>query len=213
MSVVTLDHVRAALALTDFDVPAAQRQMAPAKRTLRRDGPPTSDSRRASVLILLFPGTHGLSFALIKRTQNPNDRHSGQISLPGGSAEAGETVIETALRETREELGVAAPVDIIGQLTCLYIPHSDFKVRPVVGYIAARPVWVPDPAEVSDVIECPLDWLLDPARKVVEDWVIAGYTVRVPWYDIHGHQVWGATAIMLSEFEQRLHAVFTPPKS
>jgi 8-oxo-dGTP pyrophosphatase MutT (NUDIX family) len=214
MTPVTLDHIRAALALADFDVPAAQRRMAPEARAMRRSSQREGDPRRASVLILLFPGAydgeHGLVFALIQRTQNPHDRHSGQISLPGGAQEPGETVIETALRETREELGVGIPVQILGQLTCLYILHSDFEVRPVVGYISERPVWVPDAAEVVEVIECPVAWLLDDAQKVVENRTIDGHTIRVPWYDIRGHQVWGATAMILSEFEQRLKQVLSP---
>lgn len=210
MSTVTLGHIRAALALNDFDPEAAQRRMAPERRTLRRPLQRAVVPRRASVLILLYPGTHGVTFVLIRRTQNPNDRHSGQISLPGGSQELGETVIDTALRETHEELGVASPVQIIGQLTRLYIPHSDFEVYPVVGYLPIRPHWVPDPAEVSQVIDCPLAWLLDDARKHEADWVIAEHTVRVHWYDIAGHQVWGATAMMLSEFEQRFRAVLGP---
>jgi 8-oxo-dGTP pyrophosphatase MutT (NUDIX family) len=214
---VTLDHIRAALALDNFDVPAAQRRMAPESRTMRRSSQRDGDPRRASVLILLFPGDSsgenegesGLAFALMQRTQNPHDRHSGQISLPGGAQEPGETVIETALRETREELGVDGPMQILGQLTCLYIIHSDFEVRPVVGYVSTHPVWVPDAAEVVDVIECPVAWLLDDDRKVVEDWVIDGQVRRVPWYDVHGRKVWGATAMILSEFEHRLKHILS----
>ena len=98
-------------------------------------------------------------------------------------------------------------MDIIGSLTCLYITPSDFEVRPVVGHVKQRPVWVPDQAEVVEVIECPLDWLLDDAHKRIEDWERNGEVMRVPWYDVHGHKVWGATAIILSELEHRLRVV------
>ncbi|MBN1565313.1 MAG: CoA pyrophosphatase [Anaerolineae bacterium] len=187
--------------------------MAPEQRAMRRSSRRAGEPRRASVLILLFPGNRaakteaGLTFALIQRTTNPHDRHSGQISLPGGAQEPGETVIETALRETREELGVMSPVQILGTLTCLYILHSDFEVRPVVGYVPEHPQWQPDAAEVVEVIECPLAWLLDDDRKVVEHWTLDGQTRRVPWYDVQGRKVWGATAMMLSEFEHRLKYV------
>jgi 8-oxo-dGTP pyrophosphatase MutT (NUDIX family) len=203
--IVTLAQVHAALALTPFDVSAAQRRMAPQPRTLFRNPNRPEQPRQAAVLILLFPSPTGLAFVLTRRAEHPQDVHSGQISLPGGSQEAGETIQQTALRETHEELGInPTSIQLIGTLSTLYIPPSDFDVHPVVGYIAAPPQCVLDPIEIAEVIECPLDWLLDDTKKVVEDWDINGLQLRVPWYDIHGHRVWGATAIILSEFEQRL---------
>jgi 8-oxo-dGTP pyrophosphatase MutT (NUDIX family) len=207
MHLITLTEVRDALTLTDFDVEAAQRRMAPQSRSLRRSRQKAGEPRRASVLVLLFPYGEDLAFALVRRSENERDVHSGQIGLPGGAREAGETLIQTAIRETREELGVERPIEILGQLTCLYIPPSDFEVRPVVGYVPVRPSWSPDPVEVVEVIECPLGWLLDDEHKIVEDWDYNGQTLRVPWYDVGGHRVWGATAIMLSELEQRLRRI------
>jgi 8-oxo-dGTP pyrophosphatase MutT (NUDIX family) len=207
MRPIRLDHVRAALALDNFDVLAAQRCMAPRRRALRRSRTRPGHARQAGVLILLYPVEGGLAFPLIRRTQNPHDVHSGQISLPGGAQENNETPVETALREAQEELGIDRPVQIIGSLTCLYITPSDFEVRPAVGYIEKRPVWVPDQAEVVEVLECPLDWLLEDARKVFEDRDRNGEIMQVPWYNVHGHKVWGATAIILSELEHRLRDV------
>jgi 8-oxo-dGTP pyrophosphatase MutT (NUDIX family) len=198
-----LDQVRAALTLADFDALAAQRLMAPMPRALRRNDQPET-ARQAGVLLLLFPVETGLSLVLNRRSANPHDVHSGQISLPGGAQEPGEILVDTALRETCEELGVNAPIQVIGRLSCLYIPPSDFEVYPVVGYLPARPLWRPDPTEVADVLECPLTWLMDASHKVVEDWDWNGSKIQVPWYNVHGHKVWGATAIILSEFEQRL---------
>lgn len=207
MTAVTLDHIRAALALDDFDVVAAQRRMIPHARPMRRSSQREGEPRRASVLLLLFPDEGELSLALILRSQNPDDVHSGQVSFPGGSQEPGETVVETALRETREELGFNGPVQLIGNLTCVYILPSDFEVRPVVGYVSEKPAWTPDTAEVVEVLECPVAWLMDDARKISEDWTIRGQTLRVPWYALHDYKVWGATAMILSEFEQRLKQV------
>jgi 8-oxo-dGTP pyrophosphatase MutT (NUDIX family) len=204
--VVQLEQVRAALALENFDVLAAQRRMAPQPRSLRRSRNRPGQPRQAGVLVLLYPAAD-LAFALIRRTQNPRDVHSGQISLPGGSQEANETPVETALREAKEELGFNEPVQILGSLACLYIPPSDFEVRPTVGYIDHRPVWTPDQSEVVEVLECPLEWLFDDTRKVIEDWDRDGQTVHVPWYNVHDHKVWGATAIILSELEHRLRQV------
>jgi 8-oxo-dGTP pyrophosphatase MutT (NUDIX family) len=163
-------------------------------------------------LILLFPGDEGLSLVLTRRAEHPHDVHSGQISLPGGSQEPGETPLETALREANEEVGFAGDAEILGTLTPIYIPPSDFRVVPVVAYSATHPAWAIDPAEVASVIECPLETLLDDRLKVVEDWDLRGYQMRVPWYDIQHNQVWGATAIMLSELEQRLRAVQGAPR-
>jgi 8-oxo-dGTP pyrophosphatase MutT (NUDIX family) len=212
MTPARLDQVQAALALENFAVLAAQRRMAPQPRALRRSPNRPGQPRQAGVLILLYPAQEGLAFALIRRTQNPHDVHSGQISLPGGSLEPGETPVEAALREAKEELGLDVPVQVLGSLTCLYIPPSDFEVHPAVGYVNQRPVWVPDRSEVVEVLECPLAWLLDDTRKVVEAWERDGQTVQVPWYNMHGHKVWGATAIILSEFEHRLRHVLDEPK-
>lgn len=208
MEKVSLEEVRAALALESFDVRDAHRRMAPQSRALSRSAQRPGRPRQASVLILLFPAANELKFVLVRRAHNPHDVHSGQISLPGGSREDGETAIQTALREAREEVGVAADaITVLGRLTCLYIPPSDFEVIPVVGYVDAIPAWELQTAEVVDILECSLTWLLDDSRKRVEDWERSGQVLRVPWYDMHGYKVWGATAIILSEFEYRLRAV------
>jgi len=207
MTSLDLSHVRAALALDDFDVRAAHRRMAPQPRALSRSSQKSGQARQASVLVLLYAYHGSLAFALIRRTANPHDVHSGQISLPGGSREDGETPLETALREAREELGVQEPIDVIGRLSCIYIPPSDFEVLPFVGMMSGYPAWQPDRTEVVEVIDFPLDWLLDDSREVVEDWPFGEGVFRVPWYNVNGYKVWGATAIILSEFEQRLRTV------
>lgn len=209
---LTLAQVRAALALTDFDSERAQRRMAPRPRTMRPSNGRAGLPRQASVLVLLYPASEGLTFALERRAANPQDVHSGQIGLPGGAREGDETPLATALREAREEMGVGAPVEILGRLSALYIPPSDFDVHPFVGYVAPRPVWQPDASEVVEVIDCPLAWLLDDGRKVCGEWEVGGAALYVPWYDVYGHKVWGATAIILSELEQRLRAVLGEPR-
>ncbi|HEX3050248.1 MAG TPA: CoA pyrophosphatase [Aggregatilineaceae bacterium] len=206
---IALENVRAALALTDFDSVAAQRRMAPQPRTLQRSSALPGKPRQASVLVLLYPGVSGLALVLTQRTENERDVHSGQISLPGGSRENQETPLETALRETREEIGFDGEIEILGSLAKLYIPPSDFDVYPFVGAVPYLPVFQPDPREVHAILEFPLSWLLDDEHKVIEDWNYNGFQMRVPWYNVHDHRVWGATAIILSEFEQRLHTVLS----
>ncbi len=207
MTFLTLAQIRAALALPGFDAEAAQRLMAPRPRAMRRSERRAGSPRQASVLVLLYPLDGELAVVLVRRAAHPQDVHSGQIGLPGGAREPGETALQAAMREAREELGLREPVDVLGQLTQVYIPPSDFEVTPIVGHVALHPVWQPDAAEVVEVIECPLAWLLDDARKVVEEWPVGASSMHVPWYNIAGHKVWGATAIIFSELEQRLRLV------
>jgi len=124
-----------------------------------------------------------------------------QISLPGGRREGDEPIEQTALREAQEELGVVPrAVEVLGTLTPLYIPPSDFCITPVVGWTGTRPDWQPDAVEVAQVLEIPLRLLADPATVHRETWQRGELTVQVPYFMVRGHRVWGATAMVLSEF-------------
>jgi 8-oxo-dGTP pyrophosphatase MutT (NUDIX family) len=209
MSSITLDTVRAALALSDFDALAAHRHMAPSYRSGSR--PYTSGSPKlAAVLILLYTVDDVLHFPLMRRTEYPGV-HSGQISLPGGSTEADETWAQTAIRETCEEFGVCDPIAILGELVKVYVAPSDFEIHPIVGTIANVPVWKPDPNEVAEIITVDIHDLLDHSIKGYhERTLVSGETARIPHYRVgsdRSHTVWGATAIILSEFEHRLRTV------
>jgi 8-oxo-dGTP pyrophosphatase MutT (NUDIX family) len=206
MPALTLVDVRKALALPSFDPMQAQLRMAPRPRPIRRDGLPGTP-RLAAVLILLYLVDGQLCFALMRRTEYEGV-HSGQISLPGGSREGDETFEQTALRETREEFGVTGAVEILGALTPIYVPPSDFEIHPFAGYIEQRPVWVPDPDEVAEILEVPLNLLFDESVKGVDERVFDdGVKRMLPYYRVTTHKVWGATAAMLSEFETRLRLV------
>jgi 8-oxo-dGTP pyrophosphatase MutT (NUDIX family) len=162
------------------------------------------DCRDAGVLILLYPYTKQdaeLYLALIRRREYPGV-HSGQISFPGGRREAGETLQSTALRETKEELGVSTDgLKIIGQLSSLYTPPSNFCIYPFVAFNPFRPEFRPEPREVAEVIEVSLTKLVDPAVFKVETWHFEKYGKRrIPFFEIKGHKIWGATAMILSEF-------------
>ncbi len=136
--------------------------------------------------------------------------HSGQISLPGGSQEAGESIRETALREACEEVGAACTeVDVLGQLTTIYIPPSNFLVTPTVGQVEHRPDFKCDPREVAELIEVPLATLFDPKVVKREPWTLRGLQVEVPFFQIGLHKVWGATAMILSEFKMILETMKT----
>jgi 8-oxo-dGTP pyrophosphatase MutT (NUDIX family) len=155
--------------------------------------------RRAGVLVLLYPCDGELCLVLTRRTESI-ENHRGQVSFPGGGIHAGESARDAALRETEEELGVPpAALELLGELSPLYIPPSDYCVYPIVAHIRERPVFVPNPHEVAEVIEAPLSRLLDPATRREEVWPGRDTDRRVPFYAIGDHKVWGATAMVLCE--------------
>jgi 8-oxo-dGTP pyrophosphatase MutT (NUDIX family) len=206
----SLEVVRRALELPEFDTEAAQRLMAPRPRAFRRPTSRGGEARLGGVLLLLYPSRNGsrdLSFVLTRRADTLAN-HRGQVSFPGGAKEEGESLVEAALREAHEELDVSvSPSDVIGQLSSIYIFPSDYQVHPFVAHAPTRPDFKANPAEVAEVLEMSLEELLDEATKVVERWTVQGFEMDVPFYSLNGHAIWGATAIMLSEFEQRLKQV------
>lgn len=179
---------------------AAQMGMAPIPRPgTERILDPLLDCRRAGVLALFYPCGNELCLVLTRRT-DAVDNHRGQISLPGGSMDPGEDAAAAALREAWEELEVdSRSLEILGELSPLYIPPSGFCIYPVVAYAAERPAFVPNPGEVAEVLEVSLAHLLDPDTRGEETWPIRGADVRVPFYRVGHHKVWGATAMVLCE--------------
>lgn len=205
----TLADVRQALRLPDFDPYAAQRKLMPLARMQRRAPDMPGAARLGAVLILLYQWRDDLHVVLTRR-RDDLQFHPGQISFPGGRHEPPETLEMTALREAHEEVGVALDeVELLGPLTPLYIPPSDFEVHPFVAWRhnGQRPSFTPDPREVAEIIETPLRGLFDPATRRHEPWEWRGDRIEVPYFAVQGHKVWGATAMMLSELVERLRAL------
>jgi 8-oxo-dGTP pyrophosphatase MutT (NUDIX family) len=139
-------------------------------------------------------------------------RHKDEIGFPGGQFEEGEDAVGAALRETGEEIGVAPDrIDVIGSLTPLFIPPSNFCIYPVVGTAEGPLVFTPEHSEVAEIIEVPLARLMDPASARKEDWTLGGRTVEVPFYAFGPHKIWGATAMVLAEFLALLRTPPAPP--
>lgn len=209
---ITLEHIKAALTLASFDAESAHFLMAPlAGRTDRAARPAEmeGEARIGSVLLLLYCHQKELYLVLTRRRDDLNS-HAGQISFPGGRKDEGETAVEAALRETHEEVGVdPTAVSIIGQLATIWIPPSDFFVHPFVGWIAngERPVFIPSESEVDQILEVSVRHLLDPQTKKTGIIKRENFQFEVPYFDVDGRMVWGATAVMLSEFVERLRAV------
>ncbi len=157
-------------------------------------------SRKAGVLILLFEKESRLFTLLTLRTDSLL-HHRGQISFPGGEQHPGESLEATALRETEEELGLdLGTVRVLGKLTPLYIAPSNYVVYPTVAFLPGVPVFTPQPTEVAEIIEAPVDHLADPQNLKEETRILAAGPTRIPYYDFLGHKIWGATAMILAEF-------------
>ncbi len=196
---VSLAQLRAALSRPLLGLPAQIRMSPQPRPGTERILEPGLDCREAAVLILFYPCGGDLCLVLTRRTDHLAS-HQGQISLPGGSREAGESAADTALREAWEELAVEpGQVELLAELSRLYIPPSNFCIQPVVGYSAQRPLFRPAADEVAEIIEEPLSHLLDESTCTSEIWPLRGQNVRVPFYRIGAHKVWGATAMVLCE--------------
>ncbi|MDP7128264.1 MAG: CoA pyrophosphatase [Candidatus Marinimicrobia bacterium] len=184
----------------------AQIRMAPSKRFAIPDPPDPLLS--AAVLILLFPDDESWRFFLTERTHGV-EHHQGQISLPGGAREKDESLEAAAIRETQEEMGISETPEIIGQLSQLHIPVSGFEVSPFVGWLSARPEVEPNNVEVARVHEVTLaDFLATDCHKW-EKRTFRSIEIEVPYFELDGVKVWGATAMILSEFRQVLQEALT----
>jgi 8-oxo-dGTP pyrophosphatase MutT (NUDIX family) len=164
--------------------------------------------RPGSVLILLFPDEAGFSFPLIRRPDY-GGTHSGQVSLPGGKAEAGEDPVATALREAWEEVGVPQHrVEVVGTLSPFFVIPSNFMVTPVLGFTPARPIFTADTVEVERILFGHLDDLMrEDAVREKEILAARRFPLRAPCFEIDGEVVWGATAMMLNELRVVLREI------
>lgn len=160
-----------------------------------------ANPKLGSVLIMLYEEDGEIKFPLIQRPQYEGV-HSGQISLPGGKMEEGESLIQTALREANEEIGVETDgLEIVGLLSPFFVWVSNFKVQPVLSAFYKKPAFNPDMYEAEEVIEVNLSDLMDEKNVKSKDiHTVLGYKIHSPYFDIMGKVVWGATAMMLSEF-------------
>lgn len=196
-----LNQLRLRLSTGILPGPAAQRTMAPPMRGEYAD--PPASARRASVLALIYPFEERLYLLYIQRTSPKRDRHAGQISFPGGSVDPGDQdAAHTALRELEEEVGVHQnDVKILGSLSPLYIPVSNFLVDPFVGWLDKRPEFVLQESEVARVLELPFaDFFTPDARRIGPRKLVNGIILPdTPYWAIGPEQIWGATAMMTGE--------------
>jgi 8-oxo-dGTP pyrophosphatase MutT (NUDIX family) len=163
--------------------------------------------RPGGVLILLYEKNGEIYFPLIKRPEY-GGHHSGQVSFPGGKAEKDEDRIMAALREGEEEIGIhRESVTVIGQLSDFHVIPSNFLVTPVIGILNAAPVFTPDPVEVAKILSVSLDDLTKADGLLQGEIVVNGYKLLAPHFMMDGEMVWGATAMILSEFKYILNEI------
>ncbi len=188
-----------------------QYKMANATRQNFKFQPAPADATLACVLILLHLQQEQWHIVLMERTHAPNDKHAGQISFPGGRFEASDiSPKHCALREAQEEIGIDPnKITVIGQMTELYIPVSGFHVLPFLGYTTQPLDFTAQPSEVRHILTPPLSTLTNPDNlKFMDKWINEKLTLYgIPYYDVMGREVWGATAMMISELIELLNTL------
>ena len=158
--------------------------------------------RIGGVLLLLDPSGDEIKVILTLRKEYLGT-HSGQMSFPGGKQEPTDAdIVQTALRETNEEIGISPDhIRVIGKLSELYIPPSNFLVYPTVGVMKEEASFKKDDAEVEEIVPIPLSFFLDEkSRGKTNIKIMGNSTIDVPAYIYDRYTIWGATAIMMSEF-------------
>jgi 8-oxo-dGTP pyrophosphatase MutT (NUDIX family) len=186
----------------DRPLPGLDAQAVMAPRPARQ-WPPGFDparARRAAGLVLLYPRDDRAHIVLTLRADFLG-RHSGQVSLPGGALDPGETFEQAALREAHEEVGLEPDtVRTLGALTPLDIQVSGFRLHPILAAMSDRPALRPANAEVARILEVPVSMLMDPSTVVWRSLTREGRRYDVPVFVVDGADVWGATAMVLAEF-------------
>ncbi len=186
---------------------AAQSRMAPDLSYGRHSDPPAWNARPAAVLALFYRQGNQWRLPLTVRPAHLS-AHAGQICLPGGAIQEDESIEQAALRELQEEIGIAPEgVQLLGRLSPINLFVSNFSVTPCVAMTEAAPQFVLEPGEVNEVIELPLERLLDPAARGHDRIPGRAIPLSAPFYEYQGHRIWGATAMMLSELAAIWHEI------
>jgi 8-oxo-dGTP pyrophosphatase MutT (NUDIX family) len=178
----------------------SQIKAAPKLRENLQDTDAIKNAKKSAVLILLYPQNSSVYIPFIRRITN-GGMHSGQIAFPGGKFEYHDIDLNhTAVRETEEEVGVCSKdISILKKLTPLYIPVSNYLVMPFVGKIDYKPDFIANKEEVDEIFEVNIRELVKPAL-IDKEFFIRNTKINAPFFVLKDIEIWGATAMILSEF-------------
>ena len=165
-------------------------------------------ARLSSVLILLYLKNNKIYTSFILRPKY-DGVHSGQVAFPGGRQEdEDKSVIHTALREAKEEVNIEpSKITVLGTLSDLFIPPSNFLVTPVLAFSECRPDFIPQESEVEKIIEANISFLFDESiikRKIL---YVRNTKIDAPCFEVDGQTIWGATAMILSELKDVIESI------
>jgi 8-oxo-dGTP pyrophosphatase MutT (NUDIX family) len=177
----------------------AQARFQPELSFGRHRGPAPAGARPAAVLVVLYPHRGAWHLPLMLRPLHMPD-HGGQVSLPGGMIEPGESSRQAALREYTEELGAPSEgLSVLGQLSPLYLFASNFQITPWIAVTDTTPSWHPSVREVERLLEVSIPHLLDPANTGHVERRQRGLAFRAPCFNWQSERIWGATSMILAE--------------
>jgi len=182
----------------------AQHKMAPMGRAQTDIEKIDEGKVRKAAVLALFNNTQDKPHLILTLRSEYKGIHSGQISFPGGKKEKfDQSFMDTALRETHEEIGVPSTrIEILGEMTPLYIPPSNFFVRPFIGLTSQNQGFIPEEAEVEKIINLNFNELLHPKAISEQEISARGFKLKVPAFPVEKHFIWGATAMMISELRE-----------
>ena len=197
--------------LKNLDLPGveAQHKLAPLLRIqeLANTDIQSKKPNRAGVMALFYPNKNEITNLVLILRKTYKGVHSNQVGFPGGRVENFDKNLKhTALRETEEEVGIPKrDIEVIKKLTKLYIPPSNFWVHPYVGLLSKTPNLIPQESEVEQILEVDLEDFMD-EKNLISQQLNTSYAknIQVPAFQLNGHVVWGATAMMLSELKDLL---------
>ncbi|PKA83852.1 8-oxo-dGTP pyrophosphatase MutT (NUDIX family) [Ulvibacter sp. MAR_2010_11] len=205
------DFEKQIVKVTNLELPgeAIQLKMAPIERLLelKKIARQQTNPRKAGVMALFYPSEAMETYLVLILRKTYKGVHSAQVGFPGGKMEEGDaSLLEAALRETEEEVGVSAKaISVLKELTEIYIPPSNFFVQPFLGFTTTTPNFVPEASEVEAIIEVPFKHFMDDSVLITKTLSTSYATdIEVPAFLLNGHVVWGATAMMLSEVRELL---------
>ena len=180
----------------------AQKELSPKSTNQEKYYQAPEDARKAAVMALLVPGQQEWELVFMKRTSHPLDQHAGQISFSGGGLDKSDnSLLNCALREVEEEIGIPpVEINVIGSLTQLYVFASNNLVFPFVGYMNHSPSYILDKKEVEKVIQAPISYFLQKDAMKFTSLNLRGHRIDdVPYFEVSGEMLWGATAMMVNE--------------